>query len=118
MTVDQFAEVLRNPAIQVIDQGRYQNKQGETGYYARLRLGVDQYWYSASDFDSAVPPTDVAAAIQSPSRKILRENPYRNDKGERGFEATVWYQGHAYMLGAGTTETGIEPLKPKHPSRG
>jgi len=101
MTVDDFAEVLRNPAVQVTGQDWYHNQQGQRGYKATLSLGSDQYWYSVSNTDIAITPGQVAAAILSPSRVVRRENPYDNSSGEPGFEATVWSEGHSYMLGAG-----------------
>jgi hypothetical protein len=98
MTVDEFAEVLRNPDVQVTSNECYHNQQRKRGYRANLSLGSNQYWYSVSNTDMAMTAAQVATAIMSPSRKIIRQGDYCNFWGEVGFEATVLSDGHAYML--------------------
>jgi hypothetical protein len=96
MTVDDFADILRNPAIAVVD-GNWYPWEAPRGYRARLRLGDEWYWYSVSDTLNEVSPKEVADAIKSRDRE-KRSGSYKNG---RGFEATVRSGNRWYMLGHG-----------------
>jgi hypothetical protein len=98
MTVDEFAEMLRNPATTVIEDGWYHSKSDQQGYWAMLTLKGKWYWYRVSNTDVKISPLEAATAITSPLRHITRSNPY---KAGRSFEATVKCCDHWYMLGHG-----------------
>jgi len=97
MTVDEFAIVLRDPKITVAEEGFYPHDKPR-GYRAILECRNRWYWYSVSATLEPVSPTEVAAAITSPDRRVNRSGSYN---GGRGFEATVTLRGHSYMLGHG-----------------
>ena len=97
MTVDDFANILRDPAI-TVEEGSLYPWGAPRGYRASLRLGNEWYWYSVSSTLDVVSPKEVADAITSPDRQIQRSGPYKNG---RGFEATVWCGERCYMLGHG-----------------
>jgi hypothetical protein len=98
-SVNEFAQILQNPAIKLEQDDFYVSRStGRKGYRANLCLNGMWYWYSVSNSDTLVSPHDVAAAIMSPSRRVRRSGPY---KGDRGFEATVICKKHSYMLGHG-----------------
>jgi hypothetical protein len=98
MTIDEFAETLRNPDLHLYEEGEYQShRTGRTGYRATFQLGGKWFWYSVSDITRKLSPPEVAEAVTSPTRMVQREGPY----GNSGFEATVKQNGHWYMLGMG-----------------
>ena len=97
MTVDDFAEILRNPRIIVVD-GKFYPWDAPRGYRATIQLGEEWYWYSVSQSLDEVTPKQVAEAITARDRRLQRSKPYKNG---RGFEATVWSGDHCYMLGHG-----------------
>jgi hypothetical protein len=96
MTVDEFAIVLRDPKTTVAEEGFY--LMTSTWIQAIHECRNRWYWYSVSATLEPVSPTEVAAAITSPDRRVNRSGPY---KSGRGFEATVTLRGHSYMLGHG-----------------
>ena len=97
MTVDQFAEILRDPRTRIDEEGLYPHNKPR-GYRAILECRNLWYWYSVSGTLNRVTPSDTADAITSPRRLIDREGSYKDG---RGFEATVRSGGHSYMLGHG-----------------
>ena len=101
MTVDEFAENLRNLATILVDEGWYHNAFHQRGYRAQLRIGDRWFWYSVSNTDLKIAPDEVAAAITSPVREVSRAGTYRSSNGKLGFEATMRCAEHHYMLGAG-----------------
>jgi hypothetical protein len=100
MTVDEYAEVLRNPALKPYDDSSYTNASGKQGYRATFRMEKKWYWYSVSDTTGKVSPLEVARTITSRGRRVNRSGPYKT----RGFEATVRYESHSYMLNEGDTK--------------
>jgi len=98
-SVNEFAQILQNPAIKLEQDDFYVSRStGRKGYRANLCLNGMWYWYSVSNSDTLMSPHDVAAAIMSPSRRVRRSGSYKED---RGFEATVICKKHSYMLGHG-----------------
>jgi hypothetical protein len=98
MNVTEYAEVLRNPALSPYEDSWYtSHTTGRQGYRAVFRLGKRWYWYSVSNVTAKVSPLEVADAITSPSATIDRSGPYK----ETGFESTVRFDGHSYMLNEG-----------------
>ena len=97
MTVDEFAEVLRNPAAKLESEGYYPIRKPR-GYWAHIEVGGRLYWYSVSSSLEPVSASEVATAITDRFRKIERCGAYKNGSG---FEATVWSGEHCYMLGHG-----------------
>jgi hypothetical protein len=100
MTVDDFANVLLREGLQLIQEGHYENRFGQTGYRATYRHGDQYYWFSISGTEIGFAPDEVAAAITHPERSIQREYPYLNTRGRLGFEATVRAGDHSFMLNA------------------
>jgi hypothetical protein len=82
MNVDDFAVILRDPAISLVDQSRYPWKEPR-GYRAELRLGDKWYWYSVSDTLEEVSPKEVADAITASSRKIKRSGAFKTGADSR-----------------------------------
>ena len=101
MTVDEYALELRSPALGFVNEGPYSNAFGQVGYWAIYKNSAYYLWYSVSSTESGYASDEVATAITARKRRIQRENPYFNKKGNVGFEATVYSGGHAFMLGAG-----------------
>ncbi|HEX4650553.1 MAG TPA: hypothetical protein VH250_03525 [Granulicella sp.] len=95
MTLDKFSSVLDGICHGPDDYGTYTNDHGVVGYFAKYQVGHNFYWYGVSDMTESVSPTEVANAIRKGS--VSRQGPYKTNS----FEATVRYEGHAYMLGAG-----------------
>jgi hypothetical protein len=100
MTVDQFAAILRDRRTALVCDGWFFNENLQQGYRATLSSQNRWYWFSVSNTDLELAPDEVALAITSPDRELLREGTYRNKKGALGFEATVKSADHYYMLGA------------------
>jgi hypothetical protein len=97
MTVDEFADILRDPRTRVDEEGFYPHSKPR-GYRAILECRNLWYWYSVSGTLDRVSPAAVADAITSPQSVMNREGSY---KAGRGFEATIRSGGHSYMLGHG-----------------
>src|SRR5258708_37863347 len=103
MNVGEYAEILRNPALTSYEDGSYTSQTtGRQGYRAIFRLGRKWYWYSVSNMTRKVSPLEVADAITSPSKRIDRSGTYK----KTGFEATVRFDGHSYMLNEGDVKPG------------
>jgi hypothetical protein len=78
MTVAEYAEILRNPALTSCEDGFYtSHTTGRQGYRAIFRLGRKWYWYSVSNMAGKVSPLEVADAITSPSARIDRSGTYK-----------------------------------------
>jgi hypothetical protein len=95
MTVDEFADILRDSDARVVDAVLYP-WDTPLGYRAQLEWRNCWCWYSVSLAHQAVSPGEVAAAVASPTRRIQR---CEADKGGQGFEATVWSGNRYYRLG-------------------
>jgi len=102
MTVDEFALELKSSTLRFVQEGCYTNTSGQVGYWAVYRNRILYLWHSISATESSFAPDEVIMAITASTRWIQRENPYRNRKGNIGFEATVHSGGHAFMLGSGS----------------
>jgi hypothetical protein len=98
MTVDDFAAVLTNGGLEFLADGQYENEFGQVGYRAIYRNSGRYYWFSVSGTDVGFALDEVAQAIISPSREILRAKPYWNRHLQQGFEATVRSGEHYFML--------------------
>jgi len=108
MTVEDFAEVMRDPRISVETESDYLSKKTRRlGYRAILTVGGRWYWYSVSSTEDRVSPVEVASAITSNGRQIERCGTYKDGTG---FEATVRSGGHSYMLGHGNNRPAVEML--------
>ncbi len=100
MTVQEYAAILRG--IQDSDQpfrdGDYvSDNTGRRGYWAEYKLGNDWIWYSVSDTSgSIVLPSKVVEAIDR--GECQRAGPFKGN----GFEATIRFDDHSYMLGLGS----------------
>jgi hypothetical protein len=105
MTVDEFADALISAALELLAEGQYENNLGTRGYWARYGDGRRRLWYSVSGTETAIAPDEVRLAIQAPGRLVTREKPYLNGHGRRGFEATVFSGGRAFMLSAAPADT-------------
>jgi hypothetical protein len=102
-SVAEYADVLRNPDLKLYEDGWYTSKTtGKRGYRATFSLGREWYWYSVSDTAVKLSPLEVADAITSPSAEINRSGAHK----EKGFEATVRFEEHSYMLNAGDSKPG------------
>jgi hypothetical protein len=99
MTVDEYAELLRM-RLEFVEDGRYTNRDSQTGYRAIYKDARAYYWYSVSVTEVPVAPDEVAQAITDPGRSILREKSYLNASARQGFEATVRSGEHHFMLNA------------------
>lgn len=100
MTVDEFAQVFSSGTLEFVEDGRYQNQSGQVGYRAIYRDTERYLWFSVSNTEIAIAIDEVAAAITTPDRQIIRENSYWNQYGRQGFEATVRSGEHWFMLNA------------------
>jgi hypothetical protein len=56
-------------------------------------VGKDWLWYSVSDTSEIIFPSSVVKAIAN--GQCQRAGPFKGN----GFEATVRFDGHSYMLG-------------------
>jgi hypothetical protein len=106
MTVDEYAELLLG-TLELVSDGYYQNKFGQTGYRAIYRSVRGFCWYSVSGTEVAIAPDEVARAITDQDRNILRENSYLNGNYQPGFEATVSAAEHSFMLNAAPEFPGL-----------
>ena len=106
MNVDEFAGVMDGAQIEFVQDGFYENRYGQIGYRAIYRDSTSIYWYSVSGTDIRIGPDEVAVAICHPERVILREFPYRNRRGQQGFEATVRSGDNSFMLNAAPEPPG------------
>jgi hypothetical protein len=106
MTVDEFANVLRDPNTRLEEDNFYvSDTTGNTGYKATFSRHGLWYWFSISSRTHPMSAKDVADAITHPHRSIAREGSFKR----RGFEATVYSGPHWYMLGHGDNRpTGLE----------
>lgn len=96
MSVDRFAEVLGNPELEsFVRPEPYANDQGVSGCKADFFTKGCWYKYSVSGTESSVTPIEVARAITSEGRQITRQ---KITRGGKQFDATVFVDGHAYML--------------------
>ncbi len=95
MTVDEFAQILRDPDAQVVYAVFYP-WDTPLGYRAEVEWHNCWCWYSVSLALRAVSPGEVAAAVTSPTRRIQRCGA---DKDGHGFEATVRSGNLCYRLG-------------------
>jgi len=106
MTPNEFAEVLRgiDDSESPYDEGEYtSHTTGNKGYWVCYHVGQLWYWYSVSNTTDIIFPSKVVQAIVSGNCE--RSGPYKGN----GFEATVRFDGHSYMLGMGSTK----PRRPK-----
>jgi hypothetical protein len=108
MIVDDFAAVLMSGCLDLVEDGYYQNKLGQAGYRATYRNSGRYHWYRVSGTDNPVAPDEVATAITTPGRTIQREYPYLNSRGKQGFEATVRYEDHSFMLNSAPHPPGTQ----------
>jgi len=97
MTIDDFAAALRNPAIVTVGSGWYESAAGR-GYWANLYLKGWWYHFSVSKTDVPFAPDEVANAITSPERQILRIGTYTTQK--ESLESTIRVAEHCYMINA------------------
>jgi hypothetical protein len=101
MNVAEYADILRNPDLKPHEEGWYtSHTTGRQGYRATFSLGRVWYWYSVSDKTAKVSPLEVSNAITSPRARVDRSGAYKGN----GFEATVRFDGHSYMLNAGDSK--------------
>jgi hypothetical protein len=98
--VDEYAKELLSTELELVREGFYSNSSGQVGYYAVFSKPNLYIWFSVSATEVRIPARQVATALELPTRSIQRSNPYRNTKGQQGFEATVRSLNHAFMLGA------------------
>ena len=106
MTVTEFADVLRsiNDSDEPFEDGEYtSHATGNKGYWVCYHIGALWYWYSVSNTTDIIFPSRVVQAIME--AQCQRSGPFKVD----GFEATVRFDGHSYMLGMGSTQ----PRRPK-----
>ena len=101
MTLEEYAELLG--AIEDSDsplrEGDYvSDTTGKLGYWASYRVDKDWLWYSVSDTSAIVLPSSVVKAIANGD--CQRAGSFKGS----GFEATVRFDGHSYMLGVGSRE--------------
>jgi hypothetical protein len=98
VTLAEFADILRG--IRDTDppfhEGDYVNELGVAGYRAYYQVGRDWYWYSVSGMASIVLPSAVVTAITK--GRCDRVGTFKGN----GFEATIRYDGHSYMLNMGS----------------
>lgn len=98
MTVEEFANVLRSIDQPPHEESTYtSHSTGDPGYRAVYQVGGNWYWYTVSNTTKKFSPADVADAIGN--GMVNRAGPYK----ENGFEATVRFNGHSYMLNMGAT---------------
>ena len=97
MTVHEFADILRDPEVRVVNRSLY-TWDNPHGYRAEIEYRKRWYWYSVSPALKPVSPEEVAVAITSPARRVQRCGPYKDG---RGFEAVVWSGDHCYKFGHG-----------------
>jgi hypothetical protein len=96
MTIEEFADVLRDPNAQLIDHDTYISDTTKLhGYKAKLVRNGQYYFYSVSATRETVSPSAVADAITSPKRVVTRPAP---DPSGGMFETTVRCGEHSYML--------------------
>lgn len=94
MTVTEYADILRNPELTFYEDGSYTSHTTQKeGYRATFQLAQKWFWYSVSDTRRKVSRIEVADAITR--GEVERSGRYKSD----GFEATVRYEGHSYMIG-------------------
>jgi hypothetical protein len=98
MDIDLIADKLMQATIV---SGYFYPWNNPRGYRATVRVGNEWYWFSVSNTNQPVSPTQVAHAIRSKDRYIERSKPYKQG---RGFEATVRCGDHWYMLGHGNNQ--------------
>lgn len=107
MTVNDYAETLSRGELKFVEEGYYVNRKGQTGYRAIYQGSQAYFWYSVSGTEVRIAPDEIAQALISPRRQILRENPYFNSNVQQGFEATVRAGEHWFMLGAAPDAPGF-----------
>jgi hypothetical protein len=99
MTLEKYADVLRGikDSDSPFHEGDYvSHTTGRSGYRACYQVGSAWYWYSVSDTADRISPSGVVQAIVS--GQCQRAGPFKGN----GFEATVRFDGHSYMLNMGS----------------
>jgi hypothetical protein len=108
MTVDNFAEVLRDPNLMIDEESYYiSHTTRRPGWRAIVTLGGSWYWYSVSSAADRVSAQEVADAITASDRRISRSGSY---KCGAGFEATIRSGAHWFMLGHGNNRPRVEDI--------
>jgi hypothetical protein len=99
MTLGEYADILRGikDSDPPFHEGDYvSHTTGRTGYRAYYQVGKEWFWYSVSDTTELVLPSAVVKAIVS--GQCQRAGPFKGN----GFEATVNFDGHSYMVNMGS----------------
>jgi hypothetical protein len=100
MTLLKYATILAgiHDSVEPFRDGDYKSQTtGRIGYWASYQIGRDWLWYSVSDSSSKIIlPSAVLAAIANGQCQRL------GSFKVNGFEATVRFDGHSYMLGFGS----------------
>jgi hypothetical protein len=100
MTLEKYSEMLKSIADsdEPFRDGDYvSDKTVIVGYWAQYKIGEEWLWFSVSDTSgSIVLPSRVAQAIAG--GECQRADSFKRN----GFEATVNFDGHYYMLGIGS----------------
>lgn len=104
MTLKEYAAVLRMIGdIAPYHEGEYLSRTtGRPGYRACYQVGQNWFWYSVSNITNIVSPQIVADAIEK--GVCQREGSFKGN----GFEATVRFDGHSYMLNMGSKKPNFE----------
>ena len=90
-------------------EGEYKSHTtGNVGYWASYRVGKDWLWYPVSDTSEIIFPSSVVKAIVN--GQCQRAGPFKGN----GFEATVRFDGHSYMLGVGSKKTNFGKQRQPH----
>jgi hypothetical protein len=105
MTLEKYAEVLRGIKDTDIPfhEGDYvSHTTGKIGYRAYYQVGDVWYWYSVSDTTEIILPSAVANAILH--GQCQRVGSFKVN----GFEATVRFEGHSFMLNMGSKKPSFK----------
>ena len=99
MTLPEYADALRTlkDEDEPFQEGEYISATtGKVGYRASYKVGGLWYWYSVSDTKQMVFPSAVVKAIIH--GECQRAGSFKGN----GFEATIRFDGHSYMLNMGS----------------
>jgi hypothetical protein len=101
MTLAEYVDVLRgikdlDPPFRERDY--VSDTTGKVGYSACYKIGNFWYWYSVSETTEIVLPSEVVKAILN--GECQRAGPFKRN----GFEATIRFDGHSFMINMGSTK--------------
>jgi hypothetical protein len=89
---------LRSPSARTINDGYYQNQEGELGYYVTMWDAGHYHMISVSHVGDVMTSREIATALESPLRNVTEDGRYRNSRGTLGYWATVKSGDHWYMV--------------------